>query len=197
MLSPRRRSPATRSPATRRRSPASSTCHSGRRMWAPISTPTSTTRPSLTCSVESLQRWRWRGHRRPGDDEHADRDQRPDPEPPRGGAQRAPSRSPPRSTGTTTAREHQLAADEERHREQVQPQDAVPERHRRRSCQTPRADELRPRRRRCRPARAARAGRAAPATATAASGPSARSRERSAALAGTLARARRRPRATS
>ena len=55
--------------------------------------------------------------------------ERADPEPPGGGPQRLAESSRPRSTGTTTAAEHQLAADEERHRQQMQPQDPVPEAH--------------------------------------------------------------------
>ena len=38
--------------------------------------------------------------------------------------------SAPRNTGTDHSRQHQLSADEERHREQVNPEEEVPKRHR-------------------------------------------------------------------
>ena len=69
-----------------------------------------------------------RGHRRTGHHQHTNRDQRPDAEAPGGRAQGGTIRASQHRHDHR--RQNELATDEERHGQEMKPQNAVPEAHR-------------------------------------------------------------------
>jgi len=89
----------------------------------------------LTWSVESHPTVEVAGQRRAGYHQHPHRDERTDAEAARGSAQRLPVGRAPQDRHDDGS-QHHLPADEEGHRQQVQPQDPGPHRHAPRSCHT-------------------------------------------------------------
>ena len=127
IFSARARLRATRSPGRRRRSRRRARGSSDAGCGGRRGRPTSTTSAELDLERRGAPVVEVARHRRARDHEHRDRDDRALAEAPRDGAQRLPvGRLGPPERRHDRRREHELPADEERHREQVQPPHCLP-----------------------------------------------------------------------